>query len=838
MEMLQNEQNENFMPPELVNQGSIKRYTDLPSTTPANLNFRKPQRISSNFNSFNNQNIQMNSNILKSQENQSQKKEIIPTEDKPVIPEKTISDFYQNDFLADAILKVDENEIKFHKVILCAASEFLYKYFSTSKTNEENQGGIQTVLLPEIMKSSFSRGNKKECAEKIMKYCYNNQDIKSIESDITQYNCFTLLELAHCLGIKSLNKNLEKLIIKQFLKDDNMIKISEESNSFELPELHKECLNRIKQKIGNVSNKSRELTELNYETFKDIISSDEIDLEGEKEIADLVLEYIKSRRELPEEKIEEKVSEKVVEKVEIKINQEEVNQNPEEKKEGEEEKKEGEEEKKEGEEEKKEGEEEKKEGEEEKKEEVQNNEENKPPETQENPPQKNDENDPYNLWKKHLEELEKKSKKKKLTKDEEKALVYCIRFSFLSHADLIALSNDPIMGDYKDLLLQGLSARLNSYENTDEQKPLINLTPRHYLRGQQVSNINPNLPNNNNNNINNNILYNKNNQNQMMKSVGNFGEQNQYMQQYNNPPRIYSQTYQNITPNNVDMNANINTNTNNMNNINNFSESRSYYEENKNYNNYNGSNQMRSDLMNIDEMNSKKKKLQMMIKSSSPYPPQDPRISEDFFRNQLMMSVPKPIFKYTYDFDENGALYYLGTKGKRHQYRNPHEINMVKAFSSSISKGQVSDFVGRNLVNLRTENEENSFFGVDLGKNRTLVPTAYSLRNRNSSSHVMLCWNLEASNDKINFEILDTRIFSNVNNPQIHQKLEKERNLLREPGCTSTWGISKKIKERFPEGFRYFLIKQIDKNSNGSYNLAISGFELYGEGKGKGWVFN
>ena len=382
-----------------------------------------------------------------------------------------------------------------------------------------------------------------------------------------------------------------------------------------------------------------------------------------------------------------------------------------------------------------------------------------------------------------------------------------------------------------------------SYENTDEQKPLINLTPRHDLRGQQATNMNQNLINNNNNTN----LYNKNIQNQnqnydqnnMMKSMGNFEEQNQYMQQYNNPPRIYSQTYQNISPNNIDLNANNNTNTNNMNNMNNFSESRSYYEENKNYNNnYNGSNQMRSDFMNIDEMNSKKKKLQMMIKSSSPYPPQDPRISEDFFRNQLMMSVPKPIFKYTYDFDENGALYYLGTKGKRHQYRNPHEINMVKAFSSSISKGQVSDFVGRNLVNLRTENEENSFFGVDLGKNRTLVPTAYSLRNRNSSSHVMLCWNLEASNDKINFEILDTRIFSNVNNPQIHQKLEKERNLLREPGCTSTWGISKKIKERFPDGFRYFLIKQIDKNSNGSYNLAISGFELYGEGKGKGWIFN
>ena len=569
MEMFQNDQNENYIPQELSNQGTIKRYSDLASNYPTNINLRNIQNVPSNYNTYNSQNNQINQNLIKSQESQTQKKEITPKEEPQIIPEKTISDFYQNDFLADAILKVDENEIKFHKVILSAASEFLYKYFELNKSNE----GMQTVLIPEVMKSSFSRGNRKECAEKILKYCYNNQDFKSIEGDITQYNCFTMLEMAHCLGIKSLNKNLEKTIIKQFLKDDNMIKISEESNNFELPELHKECLKRIKQKIGNVNNKSKELTELNYETFKDIISSDEIDLEGEKEIADLVLEYIKSRKELPEEKIEEKI----VEKVEIKINQEEItNQNTEEKKE--EDKKEGEEEKKE--EEKKEGEEEKKEGEEEKKEEVQNNEENKPPETQENPPQNNNnENDPYNLWKKHLDELEKNSKKKKLTKDEEKSLVYCIRFSFLSHADLISLSNDPIMGDYKDLLLQGLSARLNSYENTDKQKTLINLTPRHYLKGQQTTNMNQNLINNNNNNNNNNNLYNKNIQNQnqnydqnnMIKSMGNFEEQNQYMQQYNNPPRIYSQTYQNISPNNIDLNANNNTNTNNMNNINKFS---------------------------------------------------------------------------------------------------------------------------------------------------------------------------------------------------------------------------------------------------------------------------
>ena len=70
------------------------------------------------------------------------------------------------------------------------------------------------INIPELVPSSLGGGNRKQSMEKILKYCYNNQDIKSIESDITQNNVFTLLELSHSLGIKSLNQNLEKLIIK------------------------------------------------------------------------------------------------------------------------------------------------------------------------------------------------------------------------------------------------------------------------------------------------------------------------------------------------------------------------------------------------------------------------------------------------------------------------------------------------------------------------------------------------------------------------------------------------------------------------------------------------
>ena len=55
----------------------------------------------------------------------------------PIIPEKTISEFYQNEFLSDAILKIDENELRFHKVILCAASEFFIIIFHLKKVSKK-----------------------------------------------------------------------------------------------------------------------------------------------------------------------------------------------------------------------------------------------------------------------------------------------------------------------------------------------------------------------------------------------------------------------------------------------------------------------------------------------------------------------------------------------------------------------------------------------------------------------------------------------------------------------------------------------------------------------------
>ena len=775
-------------------------------------------------NSTNNININQNqTNIIPKKKNSFLNKQIQPSREIPY--------FFLNDYLSDAILKFDNNEIPFHKIIISSASDFFFDYFKTIKNPYEK---IE-VNLPEYIKSSLRADiNNKEIVENIFKYCYNNQDIKIIEEKITKNNCFNYVEIAHCLKIKSLKEHLEKIIINNFLNEENEIKICEESNLFEMENVFKQCKENIIKNLGNIPNSKKEMTLLKYDIFRDIISSDELDVQNEKDVCDLVIEYIKSRREIPEEKQDIK---------EIKeINNNELNKNIIQNNENlnEEEKKE-------------ENNPENQENNEEKKEENEIHEEKI---NEKNDIKENNENDPYNIWKKHIEELKQNSIKKRLSSEEEKNLVSCIRFSFLSHADLISLNNEPIMDNFKDLIMQGLSARLDTYENAKEKNIIINLKPRKYLKKKKEVN-NPNI-NNNNTNTNNTNIDNKyfNTQKKEIEEE-NMNLNNQF-NKFNDPRNFaYSQQINTNKFNNY-INEDNSMNKNNMRNINNNENNREEinnyerYDENNNNNfidnNESELNYLRAEVFNKDEIYAMNKKRNNELNSNKnispsqsqvPYAPQDSKILKNYIDNKHQTISKKifPVFKYTYDFDENGALYYIGTLGKKQIYCNPHELNLVTAFASSLSKGEISDFVGRNLVNLRTENEEFSFFGVDLGQNRKLIPTAYSIRNRNSSTHVLLCWELEGSNDKINFEILDRRIFRS-DNYEMNKKLERERNLLIKPGCTSTWGISKKIREKFPEGFRYFILKQIDKNSNGSYNLTNSGFELYGDAKGNGWFFN
>jgi hypothetical protein len=807
------------------------------------------------------------------QNNQFQEKPVI--EENPIVPSKDLLMFFNNSHLTDSVLKLNDIEIPFHRVVLCSASEYIDNYF---KQLDENDYKKETVLVPEVVTNDSSKGDVKNCLDLILKYCYANQRFDVIKNDLDDDILGNMLAFSHCLQINSLLQNLEREIIHNVVKDNNVLKIAQDSLLFELPILHNFAMEKIKKNYSNlkINNVQKEILNFGFDDFKNFVSSDEIDMENEKEICELIRNYILDRRQIAPE--QNAVNEQNEVQEASKINPEEKieeQKNPEEEKKEEnppqEENPPPEEEKKE--EEKKD--EENPPPEEEKKEEEKKDEENPPPEEEkkdeEKPPEeeKNKDNsiqeeqppklnvnkeDLLKNWSNHIQELKNKLKKVNLTSEQERELILCIRFSFLSHQDLMMYTNDPIIGQYKELILQGLSIRLNTYEQTPENNLLICIKPRKYLNEKKLP---PNM-NMQNNNRYQSGYFNPENKNQDLAYSSAFNneidnrnndvpyssmqqQQNYENNNMNQQPYSSLQIHNNILRNQDVPYSSMNQINNNNNNLdtefNNNNNNPPYTDDrfkNVKPNNMAYNSQQISQFKNLPSDNNINDNNKFNTFSNRLHPPQDPKISFDFYKNAFLRKSIKPIFKYEYDFDENGVFFYLGTQGKKNRYKNPAEIGLVKVFSSSLGKGNLSDFVGRNLVNLRTENEENSFFGVDLGENKHLIPTCYSIKNRNSSSHVMLCWNLEGSNDKINYEILDTRIFNGLK--EYSDKLEKERNLLKQPGCTSTWGISKKIREKFPNGFRYFILKQIDKNSNGSFNLAISGFELYGDSVGD-WNF-
>ena len=278
------------------------------------------------------------------------KEKIQEVKDEPVIPERSLPDYINKQFMADAILKLNDIEFYFHKIVLISCSDYINNYFISVKNNNlegktieenpENGGNNENrnqenknkiiVNFPDIIPTSLGGGNKKICLEKVLKYCYSNQNFKSIESEINQYNIFTMLELAHSLGIKSLKLNLEKAIIKNYLGRENVTKLALESKLFDLKKLNKEAINYIIENFRSLRYFKSDIIDLDFDSFKTIMNSDKINIDNEREISEFILDYIKSRRDLPEE-----------EKEKFEIKEIQINQNENENKEAEKQNNEG-----------------------------------------------------------------------------------------------------------------------------------------------------------------------------------------------------------------------------------------------------------------------------------------------------------------------------------------------------------------------------------------------------------------------------------------------------------------------------------------------------------------
>jgi hypothetical protein len=74
--------------------------------------------------------------------------------------------------------------------------------------------------------------------------------------------------------------------------------------------------------------------------------------------------------------------------------------------------------------------------------------------------------------------LLKKSEIKRLNKAERVELFKTVRYSYIPHEDLIKLTKEKQFSDAKALILEGLSFKLNSWENAIREDLSINVEPR------------------------------------------------------------------------------------------------------------------------------------------------------------------------------------------------------------------------------------------------------------------------------------------------------------------------------------------------------------------------
>eukprot|EP01095_Lingulamoeba_sp_RSL-Kostka_P013508 TRINITY_DN5622_c1_g1_i1.p1 TRINITY_DN5622_c1_g1~~TRINITY_DN5622_c1_g1_i1.p1 ORF type:complete len:451 (+),score=133.97 TRINITY_DN5622_c1_g1_i1:132-1484(+) len=170
-------------------------------------------------------------------------------------------------------------------------------------------------------------------------------------------------------------------------------------------------------------------------------------------------------------------------------------------------------------------------------------------------------------------------------------------------------------------------------------------------------------------------------------------------------------------------------------------------------------------------------------------------------------------FEYKYDFDENGILFWIATKGKKSPWQNPHLKKLIKvtAPSNNIIKGHPSELVSRNPSELWTGDVPASWFAIDLGESRTIIPTHYTLRHgANYKGDSLRNWDLQGSNDGINWVVL--------------KRHTNDASLKNGKFATQTWKI-----EKADTDFRYLRILQTGHNSSSHNFLVLSGIEFYGD---------
>ena len=166
----------------------------------------------------------------------------------------------------------------------------------------------------------------------------------------------------------------------------------------------------------------------------------------------------------------------------------------------------------------------------------------------------------------------------------------------------------------------------------------------------------------------------------------------------------------------------------------------------------------------------------------------------------------------------NGVLAWIATNGGGSQWTNPAINGDVKITASSVDKGDPSQLLAPEPSELWTADVPASWICIDLGEERSMVPTHYTLRHGgNYKGDSLRHWDLQGSVDGKCWFLI---------------KRHSNDTSLNMPFAVQSWWIGDDVspnKEWRDMKYRFFRILQTGHNSSNHIFLMLSGFEIYGE---------
>lgn len=687
--------------------------------------------------------------------------------------------FKANELLSDITLTKasvpDAEPIKGHKVVLAAASDLFFDLFT-----KENQEFVKVFKIPAPVATKSSQNE--DPYNIAFSYIYTDQTFPKIKDQLGPTNVFQLYSVAFTLRIKKLIHDLETFIVDELLDSENCINFYLDGIRFKSDRVTNACEKLLIQEFQEICTSKDGiyfLSQLPLSYFRNLMKGDNLNVDNETRVLECVEKYIRHRNDIhpdktPEEKKAEIAARAAAGGVPIPDPEEEENKKKEEE-------------------------------------------------------FKALDDAGKIQWRKNEEvnnlrkEANERMRVRGMRPEDKRELFKTVRFAFLTHQELLHCSRDPLFHEAKEYLVEGLTYKIEPEEVLGKAETVISLIPRvhyHYPEKAISSDLNVRAPQHHRIDergvpTKEDTKYDDEEYYKPQVSLSGRGPIGQQQKNFQTKPSFGGYQSDNV-------HAKPGTGG---------------FRDRKGQLSYPPRNLAAGDDTFARADNS------VHDRSLSPgsgrkhqtnAAGKSKRIRPQPNWNQTRPFETPSELVYNFDFDENGLFNFLGTEGKKKLWQNPHLVGQVQAFASSIGFGSIHELVGRKCVNLRSLNEPFSFFGVDLGEDRKFLPTCYTIMNRNASTYSLMNWHFEGSNDKLNWTILDRRVYlpdQLENTGYDHEEVNEEiiDSLLQKQG-TNTWGVDQNVFNDIPdEGFRYFRIIQISPNSSGTDNLALSCFEIYGK---------